>query len=224
MREVFPEDDPLSEWLITLTLAMNDLALVHVRLDVDQDEPASAFYWNRLAVSHFTEAARFLDDTANVPEVKAFVESLGDEARTRYEECLAIFHERRRMLFSTRNKATFHYPALRSATPQAPRPIRDALATLRDERGLIRSARIRDARALFADDVVATIFAREVGGLDAVPTFEALVAQATTAFIRFANLALDEHLLRARVRGASVENVEPVDPDDLRRGWKIASN
>jgi hypothetical protein len=39
MSEVFPEDDPLSEWLITLALAMNDLALVHVRLDEDPEEP-----------------------------------------------------------------------------------------------------------------------------------------------------------------------------------------
>jgi len=38
-RETFPEDDPLSEWLVTLAIAMNDLTLVHVRLDEDQDEP-----------------------------------------------------------------------------------------------------------------------------------------------------------------------------------------
>jgi len=221
MSEVFPEDDPLSEWLITLALAMNDLALVHVRLDEDQEEPDRAFYWNRLAVSHFTEAALFLRDTADVPEVRAFVESIGDEARTKYDECLAIFHECRGKLFSTRNKATFHYPALRPANPQADRPIRVALAVLRDDRGVIRSARIRDARALFADDVVATIFAREVGGLDAVPVFEAQVAAGTTAFIRFANLALDEHLLRARERGVVVDEVEPTDPGDLRRGWKV---
>jgi hypothetical protein len=91
MSEVFPEDDPLSEWLITLALAMNDLALVHVRLDEDQEEPDRAFYWNRLAVSHFTEAALFLRDTADVPEVRAFVELLGDEARTKYDKCSPSF-------------------------------------------------------------------------------------------------------------------------------------
>jgi hypothetical protein len=103
---------------------MNDLALVHVRLDEDPEEPDRAFYWNRLAVSHFTEAALFLRDTADVPEFKAFVESLGDEARTKYDKCLAIFHEYRGKLFSKRNKATFHYRALRPANPQADQPIR----------------------------------------------------------------------------------------------------
>ena len=47
------------------------------------------------------------------------------------------------------------------------------------------------------------------------------VAQGTTAVIRFANLALDEHLVRARERGASVDDVEPIDQADLRRGWKV---
>lgn len=220
MGEVFPENDPLSEWLITLALAMNDLALVHVRLDEDQDHPERAFYWNRLAVSHFTEAAFFLSNTAEVDKIREFVDSLGDEAQAKHRECLAVFTECRRRLFATRNKATFHYPTLRSANAQAARPVRDALVSLRADRGVISTARIRDARALFADDVVATIFAREVGGLDAVPRFEARVAEGTTAFIRFANLALDEHLQRARARGASIDEVEPVDPNDLRRGWK----
>lgn len=87
---------------------------------------------------------------------------------------------------------------------------------------MIRSARIRDARALFADDVVATIFADELGGLDAVAEFEARVAAGVTAFIRFANLTLDEHLTRAHTSGTTVEQVEPVDPDDPRQGWRAA--
>jgi len=49
--------------------------------------------------------------------------------------------------------------------------------------------------------------------------FEARVAAGTTAFIRFANLALDEHLVRER--GVVVDEVEPTDPGDLRRGWKV---
>ena len=57
--------------------------------------------------------------------------------------------------------------------------------------------------------------------LDAIPAFEARVAVGVTAFIRFANLALDEYLLRAREGGAAVEQVEPIDPADLRQGWRV---
>lgn len=222
MGKAFPHDDPLSEWLVTLAVAMNDLALVHVRLDEDQDDPDRAFYWNRLAISHFTEAALFLEQAAEIEQVSAFVESLPAAAREKHDECLAVFNECRGRLFSVRNKATFHYPSLRAGNAQAPRPVRDALRDLADDRGVIRSARIRDARALFADDVIAAIFAQELGGLDAVPEFEARVAAGVTAFIRFANLALDEHLMRARASGATVEEVEPVDPADLRQGWRVA--
>jgi hypothetical protein len=195
---------------------MNDLTLVHVRLDEDQDEPERIFYWNRLAISHFTEPGLFIFETANVAEVEAFVESLGAETRDKYDECLAVFEELRGRLFDTRNKATFHYPKLRPTTPGAARPVRDALVALREDRGVIRSARMRDARALFADDVVVTIFVDVLGGMDAIEPFEARVAEGTTAFIRFANLALDEHLMGRRAAGAGVDDVELVDPEDPR--------
>lgn len=220
IAEVFPEDAPLSEWLVTLSVAMNDLALVHGMLEDDQDAPERAFYWNRLAISHFAEAGLFLSDTREVEEVQTYLGSLGDEARANYETTLAVFDEVRGRLFSVRNKATFHYPGLRPTNPQADRPVRDALRLLAEDSGVIRSARIKDARALFADDVMAAIFGDELGGLDRIPDFEGRVAQGTTAFIRFANLALDEHLVRAREQGAAIRAVDPIDPADPAAGWK----
>ena len=223
MVEAFPEDDPLSEWLITLALAMNDLSLVHVHLEDDQDEPERALYWQRLAISHFTEAALFLHETREVPEVSAFIQSLDAQKRANYEQCLAVFEERRAQLFNTRNKATFHYPALRPGHPQEAGLVRNALAGMGEDRGIIRSGRLRDARALFADDVVAKILLNEVGNLEALPDFLARVAIGTTALIRFTNLALDEHLVRARGRGVAIDQVEPVDPGDLNAGWRPAA-
>jgi hypothetical protein len=183
MSKVFPEDDPLSEWLITLALAMNDLALVHVRLDEDPEEPDRAFYWNRLAVSHFTEAALFLRDTADVPEVRAFVESLGDEARTKCDKCLAIFHEYRGKLFSKRNKTTFHDRALRPANPQAdPAHTGSARRAVRRPWSDPLSADPRRT-SLVGGRCRGNNLAREVGGLDAVPVFEARVAAGTRRII-----------------------------------------
>jgi hypothetical protein len=221
IEAVFPAGHVLAEWLVTLALAMNDLIVVHVRLDEDQDSPELAFYWNRLAVSHFTEAMLFLERTTGLDEVAGFVDSLPDPARQAREESFEVFNERRGRLFSVRNKATFHYPELRPGGGQAVRPVGDALRELAGERGVIRSARLRDARALFADDVVATLFAGELGGFDAVAELRARVASGVTAFIRFANLALDEYLMRMRASGAQVEEVERVDADDLRRGWRV---
>ena len=191
MGQMFQSGDPLAEWLVTLALAMNDLTVVHVRLDEDQTTLNSPSTGIDLR-SHFTEAALFLGGTADLEQVASFMDSLPPAAREKYTECLAA------------------------------RPVRDALRDLADERGVIRSARIRDARTLFADDVVATIFAEELGGLDAIAKFEARVATGVTAFTGFANLTLDEHLTRARTSGTTVEQVEPVDPGDLRQGWRAA--
>jgi hypothetical protein len=48
------------------------------------------------------------------------------------------------------------------------------------------------------------------------------IEEAVTAFVRFANPALMEHLSRAVERGMSLQKVEAVDPDDWRKGWKVA--
>jgi hypothetical protein len=206
--------------LVTLAVAMNDLTLVHVRLEHDQDEPDKHFYWNRLALSHFTEAALFLHNTVDIVEVRAFVESLSGDAREKLADCLAIFNEYRGRLFDVRNKATFHYPGLRPTDPQAARPVRDSLLSLRESRGVIRAGRLRDSRALFADEVVAATFLRLLGGNDAVIAFAERVAEGVTAFIHFANLSLDEYLTRRRdADGVVLEPVEPVDPNDLSAGW-----
>lgn len=220
MGEVYPADDPLSEWLVTLSLAMNDLALVHERLEEDQNELDRAFYWRRLAVSHFWEVALFLRDTAGIPEVKTFLGSLGDATRRNYDECLSVFNELRGKLNNTRNKAAFHYPQLKPCNAKLERPVREALTKLHGNRGIVRKGTIRDGRAFYADAVVYEIFAKEVGGADAVDEFNARVAAGVTAFMRFANLALDEHVDRAHERGARLDEVQPVDPADLGGAWK----
>src|SRR5829696_3343608 len=121
--DAFPADDLLSEWLVTLAVGMNDIALVHVRLDEDQDREERAFYWQRLALSHFKEIALFLSNTREINEVAAFVQGLDAEPRANYDRCLEVFEEQRDRLFDTRNKTTFHYPQL-SLTAQSERPIR----------------------------------------------------------------------------------------------------
>jgi hypothetical protein len=66
-----------------------------------------------LAISHFTEAALFLERTTEIEEVSEFIYSLPSAARQKRDECLTVFNECRGRLFSVRNKATFHYPSLR---------------------------------------------------------------------------------------------------------------
>jgi hypothetical protein len=75
----------------------------------------------------------------------------------------------------------------------------------------MRLARLRDARALFADDVVAAIFVRVVGDEHALERFNAAVSAGVTAFVRFANPALGEYLARRQAEGLAIEDVPQAD-------------
>jgi hypothetical protein len=89
--EVFPPDDLLGEWVATLAVAFNDLALVHDRIEADHQIPHRFFYWLRLAIAHFYEAAKYLDATADVDQDKRFVATLPTEAQEQYATCLGRF-------------------------------------------------------------------------------------------------------------------------------------
>jgi hypothetical protein len=43
--EVFPADEPLSEWLVTVALAFNDLALAHGELEKSFTESAYRYFY-----------------------------------------------------------------------------------------------------------------------------------------------------------------------------------
>lgn len=125
MNRVFPADDLLSEWLATLTLAFNDISLVNEQLQQDHEVLHRFFYWLRLAIAHFFEAAKFLDETAEVPEVKAFVGALPDEAQAHYRTCLEKYRAQETPVQRLRNQAMFHYPRLQQGRTR--RPMRRAL-------------------------------------------------------------------------------------------------
>jgi hypothetical protein len=141
---VFPPDDLLSEWLATLSLAFNDLALVHEQIEIDRETPHKYFYWLRLAIAHFFEAAKYLDETAEIGEVKAFVATLSEEAQEQYQACLDRYRTHETSMQRLRNQAAFHYPRLQPG--RANRPMRKVLEELAADTGQIQKAEIGTIR------------------------------------------------------------------------------
>src|SRR5712692_2655204 len=86
--DMFPADDVVSEWLTTISLAFNDIAFIHSNLDAAFKGPAYGyFYLLRLSLGHFHEAAKYLDETEAIPELKTYVESLPTEVQAHYADC-----------------------------------------------------------------------------------------------------------------------------------------
>lgn len=200
---VFPPDDLLAEWVATLALAFNDLALVHDRIEADHEIPHRFFYWLRLAIAHFYEAAKYLDESAEVDEVKSFVATLPTDAQERYETCLERYREQQTPTQRLRNQAAFHYARLQPTRQN--RPMKKVLEGLAGETGQIDKGErgtIRESRLLFADDIMSRFFVEATGGEDVLEQVHRDIEAAITAFMRFTNAALDEWLFLAQKRGA----------------------
>jgi hypothetical protein len=228
---VLPADDPLSEWIVLLAMALNDIALVHRRLARDYDSLHEHLYWLRLGGAHFFEGAKLLKRGREIPEVAAFVGSLAEDVRNRHDTCLSIYDQRFDELKLTRD-VLFHYAREWRRKGAEPEPVvRLALKHLEGTRTTTKTGKLREARLLFADDVAAAIFTRAAGvswedvatdeSQTDVSTVQDHIADAVTAFVRFANPALMEHLSRAFERGVIPQLVELVDPTNPRSGWRV---
>jgi hypothetical protein len=200
---VFPADDLVSEWLATLSMAFNDLALVWERMVADQDVAHRFFYWLRLAIAHFYEVAKYLDDTSEVDEVRAFIATLSPEAQEAYATCLARYREHETPAVRLRNQSAFHYPPLQPG--RANRPMRKVLEDLAGKEGTIdkgATGTIGGSRLLYADDITSNFFVAASGGEDELAQVHPDISEATTSFMSFTNAALNEWFVQAEKRGA----------------------
>jgi len=212
--DVFPADDPVAEWVATITLAFNDIELVHGQFDEAFDGPAYRYlYLLRVALGHFNEAAAFLEATAALPEIHAFVRTLPDDVRASYKDSLRRYAERKSFLGQVRNLSAFHYPAMSRARGRK-RVMQRVLADLEDATtSMFRSASgtIGDSRQLFGDDIVSRLFTAGAKTDDELYDHHAEVREAITSFMRFANGAINEWFGRAIDRGV-VFATEPGSP------------
>jgi hypothetical protein len=188
--------------MATLALGMNDLTLVHEQIEVDEARLSRYFYWLRLAVAHFYEAAKYLDDTSQIADVRSFISGLTPGARESYQQCLDCYQNQETAMSRVRNEAAFHYPELNPA--RGNRPMQKVLRRMEVVTGVVEkgeSGKSRDSRLRFADDVVAQLFQTAVGGKDAARAVHEDIKSGTAAFMKFANAALDQWLFDAQERG-----------------------
>lgn len=214
--DVFPPGDVLSEWVASIGLAFNDIAYVHAQFDEAYSKPAyEYFYLLRISLSHFHEAAKFLDETKAIPDVRSYVDSLPKRTREHYADCLHRYRERKGVLGPIRNLSAFHYPELKvKQGSKKKRTMEKVLEGLADEQGAIfkaASGTIGDSRGLFADDIASRLFTHGTKSDEDLYAAHREIKEAITSFMRFANGALDEWWSRAGKRGVKFK-VQPGKP------------
>jgi hypothetical protein len=187
--EVLPADDPLARWVVKLAMIHNDLVFANRNLLAADDQTIEWFYWYRYAIAHYHEAMNTLAEEHEIAEVAAFVGALSQETRALHDAALEIHAEVEAASSRIRNETTFHYPSA-----QTRRVLTTVLEELADEAGSVESesGKVRDSRAVFADEVVARLFYRAIGGDDDAERITARLAEGEKNLMQFINHALDE--------------------------------
>jgi hypothetical protein len=92
IESAFPPGDPAAEWVVTLTMAMNDLTTLDSRIHhaLDNDRPDASYYF-RLLCGTLRELWRLFDVARTAPEVQALVARLVPEARQAYDRARLLF-------------------------------------------------------------------------------------------------------------------------------------
>jgi hypothetical protein len=194
--ESLPADDVVAQWIVKLAMIHNDLVFANNGLMAAADGSVEGFYWQRYAISHYHEAMNCLAEEAEKPEIAALVASLSAEACALHDDAIAVHREIVGPASRVRNEAAFHYPG-----DQTRKALISALRELAPRTGSVESGegnKVKTARYHYADDVVATLFYRAMGGTDEdLGRAAARIAEGEKSLMQFINHAQDEFFVRA---------------------------
>jgi hypothetical protein len=181
--ESFPATQPLSQWMIVICMAANDLMVADARVHQAIDENAEELgYYLRLVSSHFHELAEFLKQSQRNEAVRAFLDSLSSEARER-----EAFIRKRATELSRPRQGLFHYPKVGDDE------LAKALAAVADETAAMT---VRPAAPSMRFEFADVVALRRAFGDPKAEAFKALVDRlhdAVSAFAKFASEAFTRY-------------------------------
>lgn len=156
---VFPADSELAQFILSLSLAMNDVGLVNGRLlrDLKEDVGSQAehMYELRQATAQVWEVTELLRSSLKLSEVEPFVASLPQAATDALNSALAASGatEAVRSDLATVRNHSWHYPP-----PGSKVLIRALKATASHTSELVLGKGLARTRAVYADEVAVQFF------------------------------------------------------------------
>jgi hypothetical protein len=198
--DIFPVDDPVARWLVTLSMGFNDILLANLKVESARTEYERLTFF-RLAALHLWETAKFVGDTyESIEEVRTFTDGLPEAARQRREKvnslrdtgALAVGQR----LVQIRDLLA-HYPEMKSEAKKLRDPVSKAMTMLAESDTRIDLAdgrQLRDLRLSYADDVVAAATLDLMPSEDAQRKVLGSLAEQVGEITAFVQLALDAWL------------------------------
>ncbi len=200
MGEVFPADDPVARWLVTMSIGLNDV-LHSNGLMVQAEKDYEDLYYFRLASAHLWEVAKLITASYDSwPEIQAFVAELADPAHEHFEaigtiattgDVASIGTElvQVRDLFS-------HYQEMDEQGRENPRdPITKAMAALVDEEiELEIGEEVHELRLSYGDAVIAQTVMRLIPEEDMQKHVLGAFAEGVGHVAQFVQIALNARL------------------------------
>jgi hypothetical protein len=209
--DAFTPGEPISEWVATVAMAANDLAVVNGWLRQDDPRGGRDAYLYRVGMGHFFEIGESLRAQGAEPSVTDFIESMGEEADG-YRAALDVHARWRPQLREIRNLASFHYPQAGSSRSRLTIALREAA----DSNGVVSISEEPDVRRFdFADEITAALFTKCAGD----DTMLDLFREVSGAIIEFDSFAVHAVAQFVGASGARRTRVVPVDPHDRDAGW-----
>lgn len=197
MGEVFPADDPVARWLVTMSVGLNDVVFAN-RLVVNAKKDYENLYFFRLASAHLWELAKLITEShAAWGEIQEFVKGLPEAARNHFESIQQIA--------TTGDVATVgtelvqvrdlfaHYQEMDEQARKKPRdPIYRAIEGLADaEIELEVAEEVGDLRLEYADEVISKTVLRLIPDEDAQKRFLESLAEGIGHIAQFVQIALN---------------------------------
>jgi hypothetical protein len=198
--DVFPVDDPVARWLVTLSMGFNDVLQANLQVEAagEERERLSSF---RVASLHLWEIAKFIGDTyENIDEVRAFVDDLNEDAQQRLKAIQGLTDTK---AFEVGNRLVqirdllAHYPEMKAEVTKLRDPVSKGMSTMKDEDAEISfgpTRQVRDLRLSYADDVVASATLNLIPTADEQRKVLGGLAEQIGEVTAFVQLALDKWL------------------------------
>jgi hypothetical protein len=185
---VFPARDPVSQFITSLAIAINDLAVMdrHMHEAMDEGSSESVFYL-RLVCSYLHELGLRFGQARRVKPVQGFVASLPDDAR----EDFAFISRLGQGELSPIRQVAFHFPKIGDKRlTQALEAVKAVPARIRHEQ--------RGRRMEYADHVAAYMSFGPLSDADAAKLM-GRISEAIDRLADFGRTAIDAHAERVGV-------------------------